>query len=860
MSAAGTRGAAGNGPPAPGRDGAARAEPAGYFLRQEAHPMSWGELFPPQQDAVEGLLLRMNAAAAAMDRKDEEALAPCFLIAGPRGTGKTTVLLNVKHALEPRSRFFEGVTPKGLRVDDVQKLGRRVVWLDTLDMEFFPERGNLLTALLVRVRSALGRSLEPGGRGRMAGEADGDDDGLSRRGSIPPQLLEEGVSDAWALIESLITNATLMWEGAAESSARVQAERQIDVAESSAAFREDFEKAIGAVTDRLYRAGQGTLASEIVLVLPIDNADRSVSRVSQVIKLVRMVSCRNLWYVLAGSDRDLDLFLERAYRTELGALADGEEAEKVAGIARSQAAADSRSALPPANQVRLDCVKQGEAFEFRRGEIEDNEPCLSAVLSGLKVSFDGMWEDETEEWSFLDLWNKRLPPGKLSVAGDCALQLPARTLVDLYQLARTWHARQGQLPDLRERPPALGLARDMVGNAVAESEMPEWARQLLAEIIFEDRGGKICLDLRGDPLGWRWQVKEEFRLTFPGRSTAGDEGARGVLARNAPRLLLYDYYGCKLFLRRETKKIELPDQVAGWLMTLYDILRSMPGPRIIQDIGPHPTREPPLLVQTSHSAPIWPMAKDRWLCPEILVTWPVPRLDNFCNYDLFAQRWRKFITDIDWSGPGVQGNAERCLLCLVAWIDIACSVFFRDEDWEAPAVRPDGGISREVVERGRRVIARVGCWYASHEPDACRSQRQKLFQQWIERDLFLLLQPELAWTAGLPEWMTGSAGAADEIGQSWRRSYPRLYTERWFMLREALEGSELAAHYRQRNADAELEEGLDQACDEWFNAIDEAAPGPGRPGDPRWAEVGEPAWRVGNGGFRSPVRRVEGTR
>ena len=46
-----------------------------------------------------------------------------------------------------------------------------------------------------------------------------------------------------------------------------------------------------------------------MLVLPIDNMERNAHHVQEMLKLARMVYCPTLWYVIAGTEPDIDLFL-----------------------------------------------------------------------------------------------------------------------------------------------------------------------------------------------------------------------------------------------------------------------------------------------------------------------------------------------------------------------------------------------------------------------------------------------------------------------------------------------------------------------------------------------------------------------
>jgi hypothetical protein len=842
----------------------------GYFLREEAHRMTWRQLFEPEKNAVAELLIRMDAArsAASPDNEHRRQLAPCFLVAGQRGTGKTTVLVNTRHALESPDGFFGdelkkpspdwrlGDLPSGAERQHsaIHELGSHVIWLDALDMEFFPRGGNLLTALLVLVRSALDSM-----KYRGTAHDDGDGAGASRtarRNGIPAQLVEEGQADAWSKIDNLIRHATVMWEQAEMSSDEdlgVKAERQIDVAQTSAEFKAELASAIDAVVAELVQRKLGSRYGDVALVLPIDNADRSVEHISQVIKLIRLVSSPNVWYVLAGSDRDLDVFVEESYRQQLG-LKDKETAKeaKVVGIARRQAASDVRSVLPPANRINIGCIAAAHALAFPgEGQLTHAaQPPLHEILRELRIrkssagAPDGAqprWQpetlldllvlDQTEPTTLSGTWHGRKNADKpaetenqahvcrvMSQAGELALDLPARAVLDAYQLAQKWLKRQDHPADDGEDRPAsaaLGLARDMLENSIAESELPEWAiRRLTENILFEDGAGRICLDLRGEPLGWSSRIRERSAMDLM-RAPSGAETALDawkVVGSNRPELIFHDYYGCKVFLRGEgskidrSEKIELPGRVAGWLMIVHDILRSIPEPRIVEDVGRHPDRDPPLLVETRHAAAIWGSARRGWCSPHLRFAWPAPRFDTFHDYDVLVRRWARLQRE---SPP-----SEGCLLAVLNWIDVCTSVAAgqrnggQKDEWRPPS-------PQELQNYGTDLANRL------------KNEKSKLwssdgFAGWWRVDLPFILSPELSWLC-----MTDSGL---KVGD------PRTtYEHRWQKFRDALAETELVKNLHghlslpQGLDYSTLQDWLDKACRTWFQAVDETVAHRGGP-------------------------------
>jgi hypothetical protein len=128
-----------------------------YRPRPEAREMKWDELLRPVGKAVRDLLVRLDATVDVAAR-DNTAFARCFLVTGERGTGKTTVLLTARSFSEHPPKL--DAKPELERV--CRRLHDRVRWLPMLDLEPVSPKANLLTLLLVQLRSALLHSTTAG--------------------------------------------------------------------------------------------------------------------------------------------------------------------------------------------------------------------------------------------------------------------------------------------------------------------------------------------------------------------------------------------------------------------------------------------------------------------------------------------------------------------------------------------------------------------------------------------------------------------------------------------------------------------------------------------------------------------------
>lgn len=337
-----------------------------FLPRSEAHAMAWEDLLPPVQRAVRDLLVRLKGAEQAANADDA---ASCFLVYGTRGTGKTTVLYSIKHAICPDSRcknkqFFDFSLDKkrtpaeqSLK-EDAERCAeslKNTLWLDILDLEALPPKNNLLTTLLTRVRNAL----------------DSPDCDKKENPLISP--FEEAADSARQQLNSLINDATLMWEDICETDTRSRANREVAAADIYANFRRRFEKAINKLSSELGKSQWRGEAEHVSIVLPIDNIDRSTDHLRSIVKLAQLVSHRRLWLILAGDREDTNTFLERAYWIELIHNEHGMNAQGKNGLwnedetfvmARRQAAASIQKLFPQSHRIEIDLVSPLDTLIF----------------------------------------------------------------------------------------------------------------------------------------------------------------------------------------------------------------------------------------------------------------------------------------------------------------------------------------------------------------------------------------------------------------------------------------------------------------------------------------------------------------
>ncbi|WP_375745219.1 hypothetical protein NR800_10720 [Corallococcus interemptor] len=526
----------------------------------EAKAYRWDELLPPTQDALRDLIAWLRAACdTSTQPNQDEHLSTSLLISGERGTGKTTVLLSAAQALQDWRTFLYG----SRKLEDVkpeldplaqlfQDIEKRVIWLDPLDLEPLHADANLLATFLVRVSAALGQS-------ETGGSVHG---GTS---SSHSSLLEESAEEAWGQLDRLVQDATLMWEAIRSTDDRTRAELQIKSSDTFTDFQPHFRMAMEEVSRTLSIPRFGSAGGpQVLLVLPIDNVDRSIDHLYSIVKLTRMVSSRRIWFVLAAGAEEFQLFMERSFQKELitlgqtGIGASG-EAESIA-IARRQAATTLRRALPPSYRIELDTVSPDRAWWYPYGPGDqthdsDARPSLHKLLDGLKLPhrkessrgeqlehFSALFdihkrldgevskayheslqvnEQDThlrekskdadrslEEQSPTPQEGQKIEAPVLTYAARLALSIPARTLQDLWHaLYREWRRQEDDGGEAGDG--AVTVATLMLRRAIDESDLPAWAsEQLHNRIIRRNNRHKIFLDLTGQP------VRKDKRTTL----------------------------------------------------------------------------------------------------------------------------------------------------------------------------------------------------------------------------------------------------------------------------------------------------------------------------------------------------------
>lgn len=622
--------------------------------------MPWGALLSPVADATQELLQRIHGTLPTLpagDRRPEQvkmALAHCFLVTGERGTGKSTVLMTARDVCE---RHDHSALPDGDRDSSkappavAKLLANRVRWLDLLDVEPLHPGANFLTLLLVQIRNAIDH-------GHGGGHA-------SRRVS----LLEEGGNSPRVLVDKLINDAALIWEEIHETTTRERAHRQVSAAESFARFRRDLVEALAAVGKALKE--QASVEQPLVLILPIDNIDRSTEHLQSIFKLAQLVTCEHLMLVFASDRVELDTLLERSYWKEL--IKDvprggsSEQRDEVLAIARRQSASTTRKLLPPNNRVKIRPVTPHEALAFKPYPDASDLRELLAVLPAARSNptrHPEPWEPRNLLELLLtnpepeDHGRNRLEipdPGHLvfTAIGEAALSLPARSLLDLWLILENERQRlaedrsKADLHDARPRFDPARVARSILRPIVAESSLPQWAVDVLQdEVVRRTADGSTQLVLRRTGDSTRYIEVRRLDSTSMALKSA-------LPSPESSKATKLDFLAIELHRKHDLvvrvgnghadgsqPAPDLPPRAAAWLMLLHDLLIHDPKSCVINAPEDLFDKVGPRVTAYWHG---WNEGRSFHLS----LQWPSPRWGTFFDHELMNQAWTRILDELE---------------------------------------------------------------------------------------------------------------------------------------------------------------------------------------------------------------------
>ncbi|MEV0614083.1 AAA family ATPase [Nonomuraea sp. NPDC050404] len=348
-------------------------------LRLEARPVPLNQLDERQRNGFHQVLAFLEAAVSEVPQQVSTNVAVnglptgpfltqarssrTVLVSGGRGTGKTTLLTTLIRAL---------VQPEELRKEvvygQVSELSKRLVWLETLDMEALDPSANLLGAVLARLENTMGAmSVEP-----LADETLSLVHPKSALPDIRLELARLQTSVALSFAGNLKDRgASLDQDTYAIEARRTERERL--------SINRRFCQVLQNLSAQLDRKPE---YQSPLFVLPVDDMDLNPAISVQLLELLRAVQSPHLIVVMAADLALLTTIMRLKYRGDMLRLScnvplDTPVRDQVDELADNALTKH----LPVAQRVVLDLVEPAWALRYRP---EPDLPSLAAKLGHLR--------------------------------------------------------------------------------------------------------------------------------------------------------------------------------------------------------------------------------------------------------------------------------------------------------------------------------------------------------------------------------------------------------------------------------------------------------------------------------------------
>ncbi len=397
-------------------------------LRPEARGFRFDELHPSQIDAAASLVQLLGAAFEADNHRnqqnpdlpewiDQQRNARVAFLSGPRGSGKTSVVLSIISEASsinetlPNDRFSPH---KELRAT-LAEFATHLVWLNPIDLDPLPTPTSFLAAVLVRLEQALG-----------GGDA-----------STP----KGGQGDPMVELARLRRDATLAWDSnLALRRASLETDNYVAEAIRTEEARVNFPKRMRQLLRRLARF-EGKQRQLFVLV--IDDFDLDPAHAVEILRLLRTLPIPGLFTVMLG---DLEIAQDMFGAKVAGGINEiskwtfrsGQYTDGFVHTSASEIAAQAlRKMVPPAHRIYLGSLTAREAANFKP---TPNNKTLETLLEDIKISSLATTHSVTHGgYSLRDFFLVKSPQlssdkqPMLAFHGAELFASPARTVLDLWQ-------------------------------------------------------------------------------------------------------------------------------------------------------------------------------------------------------------------------------------------------------------------------------------------------------------------------------------------------------------------------------------------------------------------------------------------
>ena len=269
-----------------------------YALRPEARPVPFEFLNRSQQGAMKAIALALKEAVSQAARSegsshhdgriDPKRMSTLFFVSGQPGSGKSSLYLTLRAILNKKERLSKLYEEYGAEFQDLKGLDGATIWLEQIDLEVSGDPGeNLLAAVLVRIFDAL-------------------DDSSNSQLKVCQDAMDE--------LSDLANDIGIAWTVTCWP-----VHHPLDPQSYSQEVMNAQRARLGT-NKRLYKALNTILKNnccgchgEKLFILPIDDFYLKPAASLELLRLLRMISVPNLFFLIMGDIKTMEaLFFEKA--------------------------------------------------------------------------------------------------------------------------------------------------------------------------------------------------------------------------------------------------------------------------------------------------------------------------------------------------------------------------------------------------------------------------------------------------------------------------------------------------------------------------------------------------------------------
>jgi hypothetical protein len=646
-----------------------------FELRPEARPVGWGSLTTSQKSALNSIVKCLESAirslptAATNPAKlpvpsgrlglDERRSNNTIMLSGARGTGKTSLFLTLRELLTP-SLTDEQRLAKTAGTDfaaALTKLSKRIVWLETLDLEPLPHRSSLLSAIMARIEAAV----------------------HEENGNWPSfDLLNlsesrNGLEEAIFEFERLANDVAIAWEDGPEMTLAPIAELEIHARDARTAERARLS--LRPRFDRIMELFSANVqwkhnVHDPIFILPVDDLDLNPRRCLELLRILRGLSTNRLFPLVLGDVNIARLVLELRMQAELIAVQKGarlsrDQSDELQRESRSLAAEAIRKLLPPQQRLYLTPLTLDEAMEFKppfHETIASNREILrlQEIMQSVRLEVPASRNTDATDVRTATLYelvvgpsSKIWPRGRSPYSGILAFQGTVRELTDrwaaLDQIA-------DQSPKVSSRMISQHFWRELFAKLMSVERLPDsWRQELKSEEID---------DLRRFP---PFATRTNIRVSLFQRQ---DFLYPDVICEtfNFDRVAVSDQFQSSersTTVIESLKEFELEEKTSCSFMLFYDLLQCT-----FSEIEIRP------ILSSEYDTIL--IRLNRRLLDEVLgVAWKTPAFQTFRDMEWFGSWWNELLSRI-----AVASDLEYSRLGLLAtyWMSASLAVMTKNGD------------------------------------------------------------------------------------------------------------------------------------------------------------------------------------